>query len=347
VSSFGTGYPIFSGTVSRLLLAKWKEEIERGAYARPEDPTFASAALSYMQAGGESRFLEPLIKHFGVTLLARFTQADIDAAATALYPTDTAATRNRQVYTPVSAVMRHGGVKTGLERPKGASGESRLAWLSPEHARALMVAARARIAKAERRVEEARPQFKGAARAGVRSAKRFAALCLFLLYTGSRLSEALRVRPKDVELQRSFAYVGKTKNGQPRPVHLPPLVVAELANIEFGKDRVFGFSAKCGRLYTWLDEIATAAGIYIPDRVAFHIFRHTYGAWMRRYGGLDTSGLVATGTWKSRQAAAIYEHVEASEEAQKADLLPRLPDLGDIRETAASPARKRANDGAL
>jgi hypothetical protein len=43
---------------------------------------------------------------------------------------------------------------------------------------------------------------------------------------------------------------------------------------------------------------------------------------MRRYGGLDTSGLVATGAWKSRQAAAVYEHVEASEEAQKSDMLP-------------------------
>ena len=70
-----------------------------------------------------------------------------------------------------------------------------------------------------------------------------------------------------------------------------------------------------------------AACVTIPDRVAFHIFRHTYGSWMRRYGGLDTSGLVATGAWKSREAARIYEHVETSEEARKADLLPRV-DLG-------------------
>ena len=43
---------------------------------------------------------------------------------------------------------------------------------------------------------------------------------------------------------------------------------------------------------------------------------------MRRYGGLDTSGLVGTGAWKSPRGAAIYEHVEVSEEAQKAALLP-------------------------
>jgi integrase len=314
--------------VASRILAKWKDDIERGAYAKAEDPTFASAALSYMQAGGESRFLEPLIKHFGLTLLARITQADIDAAAAALYPTDTAATRNRQVYTPVSAVLRHGGVKSGLTRPKGASGEPRLVWLTQEQAFALVAAAKARIGQAERRVEETPPQFKGAAQAGVRSARRFVALIVFLLYTGCRLTEALRVRPQDVELQRAFAYVGKTKNGKPRPVHLPPQVVAELANIEFGKERVFGVSAKCGRLYAWLDEIATAAGVHIPDRVAFHIFRHTFGAWMRRFGGLDTSGLVGTGAWQSRKAAAVYEHVEATEEAAKADLLPWAAELG-------------------
>jgi integrase len=56
--------------------------------------------------------------------------------------------------------------------------------------------------------------------------------------------------------------------------------------------------------------------------VAFHVFRHTWGAWMRRYGGLDTSGLVETGAWRSRQAAAVYEHAVQSEEARKADALP-------------------------
>jgi hypothetical protein len=38
--------------------------------------------------------------------------------------------------------------------------------------------------------------------------------------------------------------------------------------------------------------------------------------------GADTSALTATGLWKSRNAAAVYEHVDVSEEARKADLLP-------------------------
>jgi len=284
--------------VAKQILAKWKRDIEGNSYARPEDQTFASAAISYMNAGGQRTFLEPIIRYFGARLLHTIKQADIDAAAVALYPAATPATRNRQVYTPVSAVLRHGGVTIGLRRPKGAAGTPRTCWLSPDEAFALLAAARA-------------------------LEPRFGALCMFLLYTGCRLSEALRVRPQDLELQRGFAYVGKTKNGKPRPVHLPPQVVAELANIapEKIEQRLFHYS-KGGHLYGLLSQASKAAGVTIPPRVKFHIWRHTFGAWMRRYGGLDTSGLVGTGAWKSRQAAAVYEHVDTSEEAKKADLLP-------------------------
>jgi len=60
---------------------------------------------------------------------------------------------------------------------------------------------------------------------------RFGALCTFLLYTGCRLSEALRLRWSDLNLDESFAYVGRTKSGEPRAVHLPAVVGAALANL--------------------------------------------------------------------------------------------------------------------
>jgi integrase len=295
--------------VAAKLLAKWREEIERGAYARLHDPTFASAALSYMQAGGERRFLEALLHHFGERPLARIGQREVDATAAALFPESTAATRNRQVYSPVSAVLRHAGVTTGLRRPKGSRGESRLSWLNQNEAFALLTAAG-------------------------ELHERFGALCTFLLYTGCRLGEGLRLQSADIDLAASFAFVRRTKNGEPRPVHLPPVVVAALANVELGQRTAFGF-AKSGRLYELLDKAAQRADVMIPERVAFHIFRHTYGAWMRRHAGLDTSGLVGTGAWKSRQAAAIYEHVDVSEEARKADLLP----------IGAKPVQKTAQSG--
>ena len=75
-------------------------------------------------------------------------------------------------------------------------------------------------------------------------------------------------------------------------------------------------------LYDMLAAAAEAAKVTLPERQAFHIFRHTYGTWMRRYGGLDTRGLVGTGAWDSEQSANRYAHTIASEDARRADLLP-------------------------
>jgi integrase len=276
-------------------LRKLKRDIESGAFSPEVGPTFASAAMSYLRAGGETRFLGPLNEYFQVTPLDKINQAAIDLAATTIYPNADAATRNRQVYTPVSAILKHAGIDKELRRPKGARGKLRLFWLQPEALFKLFDAA-----------ETLEP--------------RFGALCVFLFYTGCRLSEALDLKWSKVQLQDGFAYVGKTKNGDPRPVFLPPAAVATLANIP-GDGKVFGYTK--GRwVYRLLNKASEASGVLIPNGIAFHIFRHSYGALMRRHAGLDTSGLVATGAWKSHDAARIYEHVEFSEEATKAALLP-------------------------
>jgi hypothetical protein len=57
------------------LLAAWKDDIERGRHTRPGDPTFAAAALTYMQAGGERRFVGKPLDRFGERLLASISQA--------------------------------------------------------------------------------------------------------------------------------------------------------------------------------------------------------------------------------------------------------------------------------
>jgi len=285
------------------ILNEWKAEAQRTIVSGSgRRLSFAEAAIAYMEAGGEKRFLAPLLKHFGNSTLADIGQGHIDAAAACLYPNATSATRNRQVYSPISAILKHSGVEKPLKRPKGSQGTPRLTWLRPEEAMRLLDAAEA--------VDV-----------------RFGALCTFLLYTGCRLSEALRLKWSEVSLDEGFAYVGKTKNGSPRAVHLPEVAVKSLALLPNDARTVFRLS-KCGRLYTMLNRAAVDAGYEIPDGIAFHIFRHTYGSYLRRYGGLDTSGLVATGAWKSRQAASIYEHVEVTDSARRSDLFPvRKPNL--------------------
>jgi hypothetical protein len=60
-----------------------------------------------MEAGGERRYVRPLIKHFGNKPIPEIDQVAIDAAAVALYPDGAPDYRNRAVYTPMSAILHH------------------------------------------------------------------------------------------------------------------------------------------------------------------------------------------------------------------------------------------------
>lgn len=290
-----------SRAVAAKVLKQTEREIESGAFQAPVGPTFSEAAFRYMREGKDERFLSRLLDHFGATPLAKIDQTAIDDAAHALYPRATNATRNRQVHSPVSAILRHAGVDLRLRRPEGGNGKKREFTFRQEEVERLIAAAYDR-----------EPEF--------------GLFLTFLLYTGCRLSEALSLQVEDVELAHASALVRDTKNGTNRRVHLPPTLVAALAGHPDGLERVgrvFRYH-KGQRLNQRLDRAADAAGVVIPDGVAFHAFRHTWGHWMRRYGGLDTTGLVQTGAWLSHDAARRYEHAVASEEAQRADLLPAI-----------------------
>lgn len=300
--------------VARQFRRQTIEAIERGAFesrkAVKKAPTFLDAAISYINAGGERRFIgefdedtgewKPgLITHFGETKLRDINQQSIDEGAVALYPTATAATRNRQVYTPMSAILKHSGVHIPIKRPKGAQGKARVAWCQPDQLFRLLAAA-----------EKVDIEF------GI--------FLAFLAYTGCRLSDGLNLTCDRLQLNHAFAYLDETKNDEPRGVYLPPYLVSALANhpngLDRGNRRVFKFR-KNGYLYNTMAKARKDAG---PDLafVTFHTLSHTWATWMRRYAGLDTRGLVGTGRWKDQKSAARYEHVVVSEESRKADLLP-------------------------
>src|SRR5579872_4612990 len=102
--------------IAEQALRKLKRDIESGAFAAEAGPTFASAAMSYLRAGGEARFIGPLNEYFQMTPIDKIDQAAIDLAAATLYPNSDPATRNRQVYTPVSAILKHAGREKALKR---------------------------------------------------------------------------------------------------------------------------------------------------------------------------------------------------------------------------------------
>jgi integrase len=280
-------------------LKQWREEAKRISVSGPkrEALTFAGAAISYMQSGRSKLFLAPLIEHFGDTPLDEIGQREVDAASAVLGGDRQPQTNNRLVYTPTIAILRHAGVRVNLRRPKMLASGRRIEWLTPDAAFSLLKAAEDIDA-------------------------RLGALLCFLLYTGVRLSEALRIEWKDVDLSQSTATIGKTKNGHPIVLFLPGEAVSSLANLGAGgQGRVFRIT-KCGRLYDLLAESARRASLSLPEGSAFHILRHTHITWRRLYAGQDTAALLEVGLHKSPRMVERYTHLDVTEEARKADLLP-------------------------
>lgn len=268
-------------------------------------PDFAGAAADYIDNDGEARFMQPLIDHFGKTRLADIDEDAIFEAARTLYPDASNATRNRQVFTPVLAVLRSKRIAIVIDRPKGANGKVRRHFLKPEHADAYLSAA-------------------------WRLHPRFAALVETLLYTGLRLSEALRLQVEDLDLNEAYADIAQTKNGEPQRAHLPSNVVRAIrlallpGNATWDRPEkprdtgpVFCLT-KSSNLYKLFRSVEAESGVVLPKGVAFHLARHTFGAWTRAAGGQ----LIETGRWKSQAGAKPYDHYEITDAAKVADRFP-------------------------
>ena len=276
---------------AQAFLKRIQGAIEAGQFAAPAKLSFAKVTTGYLQAGGDPRFFEPILNELGTLAAAEITQTMLDNAAAKIYPDAAPATRNRQVYTPVIAALNHAGIDTKFNRPKGANGTPRSVFLSLE-------------------------QFERLAKAATTERLEFGALVTLLCFTGLRLGEALRIKWADLRLDDRMAFCGRTKNGEPRAVHLPPRVVTAIQALPKGKDKIFPFT-QGGKLYALATKVYMAAGV--DDAGApFHILRHSYGAWMTRLG----ADLVSTGAWRDQAAARGYQHFNVTEEAKKADDLP-------------------------
>jgi integrase len=314
-----------SGTHKRsVALAKLRDlerAIECGEYppktAAPgrEQPTFIGAAVAYMEAGHSPRFVSPLIRHFGETPLAEIDQTAIDAAALALHPNAGAATRNRHVYTPAAAILHHAKVRIELSRPKGGKGRVVTDWLSHDDASAIIAAAEAIDAE-------------------------FALLLRFLLYTGVRLSEALRMQWDGLLIDDTEAWMRRSKGGAAGAIRLRGDLSEALREHQRAATarRVFRFHQGGGLKHYLTRAKLKALGMECPARrevgwrapmnrlqwVNFHTFRHTWATWMRRYGGADVKDLVATENWRDERSASRYSHAVAREAWDRVDRLPAI-----------------------
>jgi integrase len=318
------------------VLNRVKSEIEEGKIKGGDGTTFLMTVKAYLEAGGEGKFMRPIIELDGEHSLCNRLVADIDQtlldlAAAALYPNATPQTRNRKFYTPVSAVLKRAGIEWRIKRPKGWAGKKSKWWLLPEQAFALIAAAAAIDAE-------------------------FGLLCLMLLYTGMRISEALdaKLRHLNLNTENPSLYLPETKNSEARSVYLPPIVIEALRAMPPRPTRIGGMSqsdagvpflkrdpdAKLFRFHRgsflrkMLARAMDDAGLSFPPRYrGFHLFCHTYASWMVGINKMDNYALARTGRWKDPRSTAGYVHTHVSQEAIQAANLPvpaHAIDLGKI-----------------
>jgi integrase len=183
---------------------------------------FRDAALLYLQSGGESRYLKPLIEYFGDRPLASIDQNAIDDAAKILRPAAAKSTQNRQVHTPASATLKCAAERglcmyRRINRPVQIRGRRRE--VTREEANRLI------------------KECSGSLRPFV--------VCLFFVDAGP--GELLRLAWKQVNLDRAIVQF-QANNGTTREEMLHPRVMASLRKLPHREGPVF--RTPIGRTYS-------------------------------------------------------------------------------------------------
>lgn len=270
----------------------WKESV----YGKRAVVTFAHAVGAYLEDAPRSEttkfHLRRLLQHFGTTRLMDIAQPQVDDAYRAILRDGvnaSPATKMRGVLTPLRAVLEFAAIRRWCDRPAFATPKipkRRTNYLRPD--------------EVDRLIQAATPHLRP--------------LIIFLVGTGARLSEALELEWRDVDLRGKRAVVWQ-KQGNERRVDLPPCVIRSLLTLGHRDGPVFrprirrpdasgvindGYASKgrlaggqiksawsvaCrkaglpGRTRKWQPKGSTAIKTAFVSEITPHDLRHTWATW--------------------------------------------------------------------
>jgi len=244
--------------------------------------TFAQAAIAYRAAEKPTRFLDRIEDYWKDTPVKAINGGAVRQAAIVLLPRAAGATRNRNVIVPTQAIINHAASldlcqPLKVERfPVVTKDKEPATW---EWVQALMAVA----------------------------SPHMGALACFMFLTGARISEAIALRWQDVDLRKGRALIRQTKIGDERRAHLPPVLVAAIANIAHERDagaKVFGYSSRDTAKPIWRAAIKRA-GI---KPLSYHSCRHGFATAML-HAGIDPITVAKLGGWKdAKHVFVTYGH---------------------------------------
>lgn len=271
--------------------------------------TFAQAAILYRNAQKSTRFLEAVENYWQETLVSEIKAGHVHKAAIAIHPKASAATRNRQVIVPTQAIINFAADMELCAHLK----VKRFPVVSKKKTPATWDWVSCFMAHAN---------------------PHLAALCCFMFMTGARIGEAVEVLWKDVDLAKATALIRETKIGSERVAHLPPALVAAIANIESNRnpdEKVFKYSSRDTVKPQW-HKVLRRGAMKQQKPLTFHSCRHGFATALL-HKGVDPITVAKLGGWKSPQHVfQTYGH--AKEDRTLANL------LSDTTETQSSSQSK-------
>ncbi len=261
---------------------------------------FEEAATSYMQQGGESRFLAPIIKHFKGRAIGTIKPAELRSMAMTIYPMAAPTTRNRQAIAPARAVINHG---------------HDLGWCSPIKVKMFDVPKSNKHKPVDR-------DWLNAFMSQADKDKLFhlSAIVLFMNQTGARVSEATRLMGEHVDLGKRIAMLEKTKTDEWSVRHLTGELVTRIAALGLVEgEPVFRYTdtkAVNRRI------IAVCKRAEIEKRTTHSAGRHSFGTNAMAVPDADIKAAMDAGGWKSAKLfleTYVHSHDAGKKLAEKFD----------------------------
>lgn len=245
----------------------WKRDLDGpGATLR-----FSDCAIVYREAGKPERFLSPVEDYWKDALVIDITSETVKRGAAKTYPDAGPATRNRQFIVPTQAIINHA---------------AELGWCPHLKVKRFKVDTRIKEPVTREWVEAF----------AANASPHLGALCLFMYGTGARISEAVSLAWGDVDLMAATAKIRQTKTGVERIAHLPPPVIAAMANVPSNRnpdELVFQYLHRLNVRQSW-DAAINRAKI---RKLSPHSCRHGFATTML-HNGVDVKTVAKLGGWK-------------------------------------------------
>lgn len=284
----GRRFEVSTGQRNRAAAKEWAIQYVATLASAPNPSkgpvTFRAAAEAYKSfrkpAPYDATWIDRLVGYLGNEMVDEIVQARLVSAAEELLPGRANSTKNRQIFTPASAILHYAAEQE---------------WCPYRRFKRLKVS----------RKSPRKPASEKAVRALLANTKGYQHAFIAVLYeTGLRVTDVCALKRENLDLRaaRLGVHIGKTDELASLP--LSPYLIASLAKLpEVPGGWVFPWRTRW-RIYDWLVPLRKKLKVaYTP-----HMSRHAL-ATDAQAAGVSDKGIAELGVWRDPRSTHRYQHV--------------------------------------